>query len=571
MISGAAGPPTLPLCEGAQGGGERGRNNKMSDNIFNRPRRPIEPRIRDEHGRDFGDPSHPPDQGAAERRDPGADALSELERLIGDPRAPIPGGSGDGAGERLGDVLRAASSPTAGPRDSFSRPPAREQAQSQDRPREGRSYEDRRSSLDRGVRRDSDFAPPRVPVQPIEADTDHSERPHASDDFDFLRLPDRDDYAVAPRQAMADGADNDLREPSESSSAGRRHPAYGQEHEAYADEYGEDEYRQDADGEYEGEQDNPDDGEPGVKRRSATKVAIAVLGLAVFGSAAAFGYRTVFKAAPSGPTPIIRADNSPTKITPVGPDAESRPANGTSGDRSGEQLVRRDEEPVNVDSLYRNRTADAGYRPGLADAAAPPSPEIVPATVNPAPSGGPKPVRTVPIRVDQNAPSDRTTSDRATSDRATSRSSRAAVPPPQAPPPQSPSPLPAPSRQAALSPPPSSALPPAGDSRMGAGIPVATAPEAAPSRTVETGGFQGGFVVQLSAQRSEADAQSAFRALQTKYSVLSGRELVIRRKDLGERGIFFAAQVGPFGGKSEADQLCETLKAAGGSCFVQKN
>ena len=102
---------------------------------------------------------------------------------------------------------------------------------------------------------------------------------------------------------------------------------------------------------------------------------------------------------------------------------------------------------------------------------------------------------------------------------------------------------------------------------MGGGVPVATAPEAAASRAVEAGGF----VVQLSAQRSEAEAQSAFRNLQAKYSVLSGRELLIRRKDLGEKGIFFAAQVGPFGVKSDADQLCETLKATGGACFVQRN
>jgi hypothetical protein len=78
-------------------------------------------------------------------------------------------------------------------------------------------------------------------------------------------------------------------------------------------------------------------------------------------------------------------------------------------------------------------------------------------------------------------------------------------------------------------------------------------------------------VVQLSAQRSETEAQTAFRTLQAKYSMLGGHELLIRRKDLGEKGIFFAAQVGPFGVRSDADQLCEALKAAGGACFVQKN
>jgi len=430
--------------------------------------------------------------------------------------------------------------------------------------------------LDRGVRRDSDFSRPRV----AEADTDHSETPRAPEDFDFLQLPDRDDYAVAPRHALPEGDDYDLGDHRESSLAPRRQPAYGRQDEEYADEYSEDGYGQDADREYEGEHEDPDGAESGTKRRSTTKVAIAVLGLAVFGSAAAFGYRTVFKAAPSGPTPIIRADNSPTKVAPVGTGVNARPANGPFADRSSEQLVRRDEEPVDVASTYRSGAVNAGV-------AGFPPPEIVPATVGPAPSADPKRVRTVPIRVDQSAPSDRT----APSDRAASR----AAPPPQsqpplsapayqppvpaptrqaavAPPPQSQPPLsapayqpPVPARQAAVSPPPSYSPPSAGESRMGGG--VATAPEAAASRAVEAGGF----VVQLSAQRSEAEAQAAFRTLQTKYAVLSGRDPLIRRKDLGEKGIFFAAQVGPFGVKSDADQLCETLKTAGGACFVQRN
>jgi hypothetical protein len=394
------------------------------------------------------------------------------------------------------------------------------------------------------------------------ADADRSETPHASDDFDFLRLPERDDYAVAPRDALADG--EDFGDQRKSSPGGGRH----QQHEEYADEYGEDEYRQDADGEYEEEY----DAEPGVKRRGTTKVAIAVLGLAVFGSAAAFGYRTIFKAAPSGPTPVIRADNSPTKIMPTGTDAGARPDNAPFGDRAREQLVRRDEDPVDVGSTYRPGAADAGYRPSAADTGTAAS-EVLPATGSPAPSGGPRTVRTVPIRVDQNTPSDRTAQDRTTPDRTRAvppPQSQPPLPPPQrqaaASPPPSYSPPPPPStapRQAAVPPPPSYSPPPAGDGRVGGGV---TAPDTAP-RAVEAGGF----VVQLSAQRSEAEAQTAFRTLQAKYSVLSGRDPLIRRKDLGERGIFFAAQVGPFGVKSEADQLCETLKTAGGSCFVQKN
>jgi cell division septation protein DedD len=81
----------------------------------------------------------------------------------------------------------------------------------------------------------------------------------------------------------------------------------------------------------------------------------------------------------------------------------------------------------------------------------------------------------------------------------------------------------------------------------------------------------GGYVVQLSAAKSEADAQASFRAMQSKYAVLIGQHSLIRRKDQGERGVFYAAQVGPYGTKEEATQVCESLKSAGGTCFVQKN
>jgi cell division septation protein DedD len=412
--------------------------------------------------------------------------------------------------------------------------------------------------LDRGVRRDPDLIPPRAAVQPTEADTGHSESPR--DSFDFLQLPDRDDYAVAPRHALTEGDDYGLRDHRESSLAPRRHAAYGrQDEDEYADEYREDEYRHDSDGEYEGEEE-PDGAESSVKRRSTAKMAIAVLGLAVFGSAAAFGYRAVFKATPSGPTPIIRADNSPTKVTPVGTGANARPASPFA-DRSSEQLVRRDEDPIDVASTYRSGVVDAGT-------AGFPPPEIVPATVGPGPSADPKRVRTVPIRVDQSAPSDRAAPpDRASRVASQSQpplSGSTSQPPPTrqaavSPPPQSQPSLPAPTRQAAVSPPPSYSPPSAGEGRIGGGVAAAPAVEA------------GGFVVQLSAQRSEAEAQAAFRSLQSKYAALSGRDPLIRRKDLGEKGIFFAAQVGPFGVKSDADQLCEALKTAGGACFVQKN
>jgi SPOR domain len=80
----------------------------------------------------------------------------------------------------------------------------------------------------------------------------------------------------------------------------------------------------------------------------------------------------------------------------------------------------------------------------------------------------------------------------------------------------------------------------------------------------------GPWMVQLSVQKTEAEAQSAFSAMQRKYSVLGSYQALIRKKDQGERGVLYAAQVGPLP-REEADQLCGSLKSAGGACLIQKN
>lgn len=82
----------------------------------------------------------------------------------------------------------------------------------------------------------------------------------------------------------------------------------------------------------------------------------------------------------------------------------------------------------------------------------------------------------------------------------------------------------------------------------------------------------GGYVVQVSAQRSEAQAQASFRLMQAKYpSGFSGRSPIIKRSDLGAKGVFYRALVGPFASAGDAGQFCSNLKAAGGQCIVQKN
>jgi len=80
----------------------------------------------------------------------------------------------------------------------------------------------------------------------------------------------------------------------------------------------------------------------------------------------------------------------------------------------------------------------------------------------------------------------------------------------------------------------------------------------------------GAWVVQLSAQKTKGEAQSAFRAAQAKFSVLAGYQLLVRKKDQGERGTFYASQVGPLP-RSEANVLCDNLKTAGASCCIERS
>jgi hypothetical protein len=92
---------------------------------------------------------------------------------------------------------------------------------------------------------------------------------------------------------------------------------------------------------------------------------------------------------------------------------------------------------------------------------------------------------------------------------------------------------------------------------------------AAPSAVPAT---SGGYLVQVASQRSEVDAKAFYRALQDKFpAVLGSRSPLIKRADLGEKGVYYRAMVGPFGTPDEASQFCGSLITAGGRCVVQRN
>lgn len=179
-------------------------------------------------------------------------------------------------------------------------------------------------------------------------------------------------------------------------------------------------------------------------------------------------------------------------------------------------------------------------------------------------STAPKKIHTVPIRPDQAAPSDATAT--------------AAPPPASVVAPRPPTQRVAKPAAQADANAPLSIVPnqggetPTAPARSPAARPRPTTLASAASAPAAAPGGAGGYAVQVSSQRSEAEAQSAFRALQTKFpDQLGGRQPLVRRADLGDKGIFYRALVGPFASMELAAAMCSSLKAAGGTCIVQRD
>lgn len=310
-----------------------------------------------------------------------------------------------------------------------------------------------------------------------------------------------------------------------------------------------------------------------AKRRGSIVTVLAVLALAVVGTAAAFGYRAMFVGNGTPvPAPVIKADPRPSKVVPA-TDAGSKPIQDRIGVKT-EKVVPRQEEPVQQAAPGQPRVIApwlAGQNPqsfppasaNVAPAAASPQ---SPAAQQPA-AAEPKRIRTVPIKPQQQG-----------AEAPGPRSSRSVAPAAQ---PDEPSVADSGTAPLALS--PTGSVPPVQAQRQSAArqAHAAVAPGnsgagGSPFPTpipASTGGAvaSGPYAVQVTSQRSEADAQSSFRSLQQQFpSVLGSRQPVIRRADLGERGTYYRAQI-PFASQSEASEFCSSLKAAGGQCVVARN
>lgn len=101
--------------------------------------------------------------------------------------------------------------------------------------------------------------------------------------------------------------------------------------------------------------------------------------------------------------------------------------------------------------------------------------------------------------------------------------------------------------------------------------PQATTPALAPPATAPVPAKSaGGYVLQIGAYKSDAEAQASWRAYKSAHAAASGYEPDIIKVDIPGKGTWYRLRVGSFASTADANVLCDKLKASGGSCFPAK-
>jgi hypothetical protein len=404
-------------------------------------------------------------------------------------------------------------------------------------------------------------APPPPPQDDYPSDDDYPNEVHPLHRYAAPHPPAQPDYD--PAQLLADTR-HEQPDPSRYDEA-----LYGsldagvqsaQHDQAYAD-----------DG-YAYEDDQPFEVEAPRKRGGMITV-FAVLALAVFGVGGAYAYRTFTGSARSGEPPIIRADAGPTKVIPAPADGGTKvPDRMTPGDGT-EKMISREETPIDPSTRSGPRVV---FPPLTPNGTAPLPTGVAPPSVSPpaagAPNGtfsnnDPRKIKTFSVKGDQ---ADAGTPGGAAPPAAAAPAKPGAAPRAAAPASRTASNPAAANANSPLSLAPQSDAPAASEPpvRMAATNPTQAAPSA-PSTPSAAG--SGSYLVSVTSQPSEAEAQASYRALQSKYpSVLGSQSAVVARASSKSGAATYRA--GPaFGTSAEAAQFCKSYQGAGGQCWVVKN
>jgi hypothetical protein len=311
------------------------------------------------------------------------------------------------------------------------------------------------------------------------------------------------------------------------------------------------------------------------RRRPAVLIIAGIFGLAVMGTAAAFGYKALFGSSRSGPPPVITADPTPKKIVPPGSGKDSsRAINDRINERgAGEKIISREERPVDFRGQGSNFPSAQ-------------SPDAAEGSGNGVAIAEPKKIRTVAIRPDGTTVASADPNDTIPPIRQTVPAVHVQAPVPE----RVASPPPAvrevqasrevqgsaAGRTAARAGAPNTgplSLDPNAPAQNRATAPARTAlATPAPSIPNAASGGTGNYAVQVTSQRSDTEAQAALRNLQGKFPAqLGGKQSFVHKVDLGTKGTYYRGMIGPFDNQGAASELCSSLKAAGGQCFVQRN
>ncbi len=296
-----------------------------------------------------------------------------------------------------------------------------------------------------------------------------------------------------------------------------------------------------------------------LKGRSAVMVGSSLLGALALGGALAAALQYWPGGGSSGDAPVITADATPVKEVPDQPGGKEFPHKNkliydrlTNGDTpQSERLVPR-QENVAVPALPQ-----AGATAGL------PAPVATTDLTNPATTqslpgaegeeGGPRKVKTLVVRPDGSveAPAAAGAVDQAAGGAVAAANQAVGAAAAQANNAvgQAANAMPVPPLQAA-------------PQQVAAADPAAAAPAAAATDAK--------YVVQLGSNKSQTEALASFADAQQKHpSLLGNYQPIVRKTDLGDKGIWYRLQVGPMADKSAAYKLCGDLKSQGhGDCLV---
>ncbi len=109
--------------------------------------------------------------------------------------------------------------------------------------------------------------------------------------------------------------------------------------------------------------------------------------------------------------------------------------------------------------------------------------------------------------------------------------------------------------------------PPPQQQQIPPAISVPAADQIFPQASQEAASSEGRFLVSVSSQLTETEAQASFQAMQKKYpDQLGSRSPVIKRYD-AKNGVYYRAMVGPFASREGATRFCDNYEAVGGQCL----